>query len=140
MYKQVLEEAKYKGKTTYTNFKRVVWHEAFRKLLKTLAPTSQLGWTFRSPDGTLYRLFPFVHILSADYEEQYVHYPILTLLIVTDATHRCVMTLIRGIGGYQPCPVCHVYSTELTQIYISHTRRVALTAQKTVWDKTLNKG
>lgn len=50
------------------------------------------------------------------------------------------MSLIRGFGGHHPCPVCLVPADGLTHVHISHTRRVAQTAQKIVWNKRLNLG
>ena len=52
------------------DFKRVVWHAAFRILLKTIAEYSQIGCWNRCGDDILRFLFPGVIILSADYEEQ----------------------------------------------------------------------
>lgn len=64
------EVAEHSGKTTFTNFKRVIWHESFRKILESLSVISQIGFMVECGDGTRRRLYPFVHILSADYEEQ----------------------------------------------------------------------
>ncbi len=52
--------------------KRVVWHEAFLEILKTLEEYSKTGWFFTgSADGIPLWLFPVILLLSADYEEQY---------------------------------------------------------------------
>ena len=118
-----------------------MWHESFRVLLQTLAPVSQLGWMFQVPHGPKYWLFPFVHILSADYEEQYVYSPlVLWSKNISYILRRCVMSLIRGLGGHHPCPVCLVPASDLTRVDISYTRRVAQTAQNIVWNKHLNAG
>jgi len=63
-----------KGKLKSVNFKRVVWHKCFRKLLKSLRHHSRTGCSVVCGDGTERLLFPFILILSADYEEQYVSY------------------------------------------------------------------
>jgi hypothetical protein len=54
------------------DYKRIVWHEAFKKLLETIVEYSIVGcWTACGDDITR-QLFPAVIILSSDYEEQYV--------------------------------------------------------------------
>jgi hypothetical protein len=51
--------------------KRVVWHEAFLEILKTLEQYAKTGWYFTGcADGIPRWLFPVVLLLSADYEEQ----------------------------------------------------------------------
>jgi len=59
-----------KKKPGYVNFKRVIWHESFRKLLKSLKNPSNVGYMVKCGDGVSRHLFPFICILSADYEEQ----------------------------------------------------------------------
>ena len=59
-----------KGKKGYVDFKRVVWHEAFKKLLETLPDHSQVGCWTECGDKITWQLFPGVIILSSDYEEQ----------------------------------------------------------------------
>ncbi|KAH7917227.1 hypothetical protein BV22DRAFT_974760, partial [Leucogyrophana mollusca] len=86
----VPEDAIEDGKLTYTNFKRVVWHEAFHKLLESIIPLSKTGFPHTCYDDVVRWLFPLILILSADYEEQ------------------CVMALIRGLHGKCPCPICLV--------------------------------
>jgi hypothetical protein len=68
----VAEDEAEKGKKEFVDFKRVVWHESFRKLLETIAPYSKTGCWIKCGDGKTRRLFPFILILSADYEEQCV--------------------------------------------------------------------
>lgn len=85
----VPENAAEEGKTGFTNFKRVVWHEAFRKFLETFAKYSKTGFTYDF-DGLMRKLFPFILILVADYEEQ------------------CIMTLLRGVNSKCCCVVCKV--------------------------------
>ncbi|SJL09055.1 uncharacterized protein ARMOST_12431 [Armillaria ostoyae] len=67
----VEEEEDNKGKPLWINFKRVVWHEAFRKILGSIAQYSRSGYAFKLPNSEkVIILYPFILILSADYEEQ----------------------------------------------------------------------
>ncbi|KIK17106.1 hypothetical protein PISMIDRAFT_112092, partial [Pisolithus microcarpus 441] len=53
----VPELAKEERKTGYVNFKRVIWHEAFLKLLEKVAELSKVGYLHESYDGVLRWLF-----------------------------------------------------------------------------------
>ncbi|KAF8215222.1 hypothetical protein K438DRAFT_1562013, partial [Mycena galopus ATCC 62051] len=53
----------------YINFKQVVWHKAFFKLLESIAAHSKTGIWTKCRDGIERQLFPLVLILVADYEE-----------------------------------------------------------------------
>ncbi|KAF8956317.1 hypothetical protein BDZ97DRAFT_1907242 [Flammula alnicola] len=86
----VPEDEAEKGKKDYVDFKRIVWHKSFFKLLETIAPHSVTGCWVKCGDNVDRHLFPIVLIFSADYEEQ------------------CVMGLNRGFMGLEPCPICHV--------------------------------
>ncbi|KAI0073150.1 hypothetical protein K474DRAFT_1710969 [Panus rudis PR-1116 ss-1] len=80
----VPEDPSEKQKTGFANFKRVVWHESFLRMLQTIAPLSKVGYVYENTQlNLLLRLFPVVIILSSDYEEQ-------------------------GFKGLRPCPVCLV--------------------------------
>ncbi|KAG1738319.1 uncharacterized protein EDB91DRAFT_1237726 [Suillus paluster] len=72
------------GNLKFADFKVAVWQESFKLILK-----------FECWDKLQRLFFPFVLILSADYEEQ------------------CVMSLIRGVMGKFPCPICLVPQDEL---------------------------
>ncbi|KAK0479440.1 hypothetical protein EDD18DRAFT_1113786 [Armillaria luteobubalina] len=75
----VEEDPKHKGKPSWINFKRVVWHESFCKILESVAEYSYTGYAFTLPQsGETIVIYPFILILSADYEE------------------HCMMTLICG--------------------------------------------
>jgi hypothetical protein len=52
------------------NFKNAVYHEAFRQFLKDIARYSKVGCEVLCGDNVSRLLFPFIHIISADYEEQ----------------------------------------------------------------------
>jgi len=67
------EDAAESGKLEFVNLKRVVWHESFAELFKTLEQYAKTGWFFTgSADGIPRWLFPIILLLSSDYEEQYV--------------------------------------------------------------------
>ncbi|KAK0494264.1 hypothetical protein EDD18DRAFT_1077607 [Armillaria luteobubalina] len=81
----IKEEAKHKDKPYYADFKRDIWHKAFKFILSPIKGKSKLGAWVQVAGGMettpchLY-LFPTIMILSADYEEQYVcHYTLVML-------------------------------------------------------------
>lgn len=55
------------------NFKRVIWHKSFDKILERFRQLDEFGQMFDCGDGVRRWLFPVILLLSADYEEQYVH-------------------------------------------------------------------
>ena len=77
---QVEEEAGKEGTTSFADFKCTVWHESFKKLLETIKYHSKIGFMIVCSDRVERCLFPFIVILSADYEEQYVRFPLITKL------------------------------------------------------------
>ncbi|KAI6139684.1 hypothetical protein BKA82DRAFT_4332162 [Pisolithus tinctorius] len=101
----VPELASEERKTGYVNFKRVVWHEAFYKLLEKVAELSKVGYLHECYDNIRRWLFPVILILSADYEE------------------LCVMTLIRGTKCKFPCPFCLVPLEELWDLSKTYEMR-----------------
>ncbi|KAI6144582.1 hypothetical protein BKA82DRAFT_4330868 [Pisolithus tinctorius] len=106
----VPKSAKEEGKTSYTNYKRVIWHEAFLCIIDRLTELSKLGYKYECYDKITRWLFPLILILSTDYEEQ------------------CMMSLIRGTKSKRPCPVCLVPLEDLSQLAKSfpmHTIRQA---------------
>ncbi|KAH9993320.1 hypothetical protein BJV74DRAFT_771000, partial [Russula compacta] len=68
----VTEDPKESGKPRFVNFKRVVWHTSFKKVIQSITMHSKSGCWLECGDGIQRRLFPVVLMLSADYEEQYV--------------------------------------------------------------------
>jgi hypothetical protein len=68
---EIEEDAAESKKSGYVSFKRVVWHESFRKLLASIHEKSKSGYWVPCADGEARRIFPIILILSADYEEQY---------------------------------------------------------------------
>ncbi|KDR65150.1 hypothetical protein GALMADRAFT_148940 [Galerina marginata CBS 339.88] len=101
------EEEEERGDPQYVNFKRVVWHESFRKLLESIKEFSKTGYNVYCGDGIFRHLFPLILFLSADYEE------------------ACVMVLIRGFKGLCPCPVCLVPKNELHNLRKKWPKRSA---------------
>ncbi|KAH9910296.1 uncharacterized protein BXZ73DRAFT_58728, partial [Epithele typhae] len=82
------------GRLGFTALKRIVWHKSFHILLETFIKHAKLGYPVECGDGLLRVLWAIILILTADYEEQ------------------CVMSLIRGVKGACPCPICLVPSKE----------------------------
>ncbi|KAK0477147.1 hypothetical protein IW261DRAFT_1421348 [Armillaria novae-zelandiae] len=86
----VKEEPQHTGKSYYTDFKRAVWHKAFKFILSPIKDKSKFGaWVQVAGAAELY-LFPTIMILSADYKEQ------------------CMMALTHGCNAYFPCNICMV--------------------------------
>ncbi|KAI0035349.1 hypothetical protein K488DRAFT_43506 [Vararia minispora EC-137] len=114
-----------KKKPGFVNFKRVVWHESFLVVIKTIAQHSKTGFLVICGDDVRRQFFPTILILSADYEEQEV------------------MSLIRGFGGKRPCPVCLVPAEELSNLLVRHearTREQSLTLIQHARNADLNIG
>ncbi|KAG1884708.1 hypothetical protein F4604DRAFT_1676803 [Suillus subluteus] len=112
------------GKQKFANFKAAVWHESFKMMLKCLRLKRKHGGWIECWDKLQFRLFPIMPILSADYEEQCIQ----PSNILTD-TPTCVMSLIRGVMGKFPCPICLVPRDELfdlLKIWPLHTRHGAV--------------
>ena len=66
---QVAEDAQESRKTRFVNMKNVVWHKCFEKLLHRLEQYSETGYHTVCGDDIERWLFPFILILSSDYEE-----------------------------------------------------------------------
>ncbi|KAK0505522.1 hypothetical protein EDD18DRAFT_1098869 [Armillaria luteobubalina] len=95
----VEDDPKHKGKPSWVNFKQIVWHESFRKIIESIEDYSYAGYAFKLPhSGHVIVIYPFILILCADYEE------------------HCMMTLIHGINSAYPCPVCLVPNAKLQDI------------------------
>ncbi|KAG1756155.1 hypothetical protein EDD22DRAFT_981579 [Suillus occidentalis] len=103
----VKEDPKHSKKKSFVNFKNAVWHESFLKLLEAVIVHSKSGYWFECWDRIQRLLWPLILILSADYEEQ------------------CVMSLIRGLKGKFPCPVCLVPQDEQSVLSDAHPLRTS---------------
>ncbi|KAG0702765.1 hypothetical protein DFH29DRAFT_982269 [Suillus ampliporus] len=102
----VKEDKNHSGKPTFVNFKNVVWHASFLKILACLVSLLNFGSAIKYWDDVIHILYPIVLTLFADYEEQ------------------VVMALIRGLIGKFPCPICLVPRNELSNtliVYPLHT-------------------
>jgi hypothetical protein len=77
---QVEEMAKEKKKKKFIDFKRVVWHKSFLRILQSIQHLSRTGYYYECFDKIIRLLFPLIFILSADYEEQCVSPINLSLL------------------------------------------------------------
>ncbi|KAI6004888.1 hypothetical protein EDD15DRAFT_2137659, partial [Pisolithus albus] len=53
----------------YVNFKHVIWHKAFYKLLEKVAELPKVGYLHECYNNILQWLFPVIVILSANYED-----------------------------------------------------------------------
>ncbi|KAJ7460514.1 hypothetical protein B0H11DRAFT_2286132 [Mycena galericulata] len=112
----VKDDTQENSKPAFSNFKNIVWHTAFYKLLKSLAHAAKVGdWT-KCGDGILRWLWPAILILAADYEE------------------ACVMALIRGLQGLYPCPICFVPWNEQSDLSIEHPKRTAKGSEEILED------
>ncbi|KAJ7215097.1 hypothetical protein B0H12DRAFT_1205697 [Mycena haematopus] len=110
----VKEDANENNKPAFANFKNVVWHAAFWKLLESLAHHAKAGsWTVCG-DEILRWLFPIILILAADYEE------------------ACVMALIRGLQALYPCPMCFVPWNEQSDLSTQHLQRTGKDSKETL--------
>ncbi|KAI0257967.1 hypothetical protein BC834DRAFT_837424, partial [Gloeopeniophorella convolvens] len=101
-------------KAEYANFKCVVWHESFYILLEILAGHAEKGCWLQCGDEIARQFFPGILILSADYEEQ------------------CVMSLIRGVRGKRPCPICLIKDKDLADLTLKPNLRTVELSTKTV--------
>ncbi|PSR71516.1 hypothetical protein PHLCEN_2v12599 [Hermanssonia centrifuga] len=118
----IIEEELQNTKTpSFINWKHVVWHKLFAKVLKLLEQLAKTGWRTKCGDGILRWLFPLLLILSADYEEQ------------------CFMALIRGLGGLCPCPVCLVPKEKLKFVVEKWPLRVSKQGYDIMTNKLLSK-
>lgn len=100
------------GKQKFANFKAAVWHESFKQILKCLRSKRKHGGWVECWDKLQCLLFPIIPILSADYEEQCVQSRV-SCIVLLRCVRRCVMSLIRGVMGKFPCPICLVPHDEL---------------------------
>jgi hypothetical protein len=67
---QIDDDPKNKGLPNWVNFKRVIWHASFYKLLESIEHLSKVGYWVECGDGVKPHIFPLILILAADYEEQ----------------------------------------------------------------------
>ncbi|KAK7030283.1 hypothetical protein VNI00_014300 [Paramarasmius palmivorus] len=92
----VEEESKNSRKTSFVDFKAVVWHQSAIKMFESIQLYCEVGCVVDCGDGICRLLYPILLALSADYEEQ------------------CAMCLIRGLRALHPCPKCMVGKDQLS--------------------------
>ena len=64
------EDKNESGKKPFADFKRAVWHQAFKILLEFIFQHSKTGCSVFCGDEIERLIVPLILILSADYEEQ----------------------------------------------------------------------
>ena len=67
---QVDDAAEDKNRPSWVNFKQVIWHDSFYKLVKSIEAYSKTGCWVKCGDGIERHIYPLILILTADYEEQ----------------------------------------------------------------------
>lgn len=67
---QVHTPEKEKESTWYKTFKREVYHTVLSHLFESVWAISHVGEAITCADGVVRRVYPGVHMLSMDYEEQ----------------------------------------------------------------------
>ncbi|KAF8066566.1 hypothetical protein FPV67DRAFT_1196119 [Lyophyllum atratum] len=95
------------NKKGFVNFKNAVWHESFLAFLRKIAAYSHTGCYVNGGDDIERWLWPLILLLCADYEEM------------------SVMSLIRGLKGHFPCPICLVpnaLQSDLSQTFMLRTQ------------------
>ncbi|KAJ7262834.1 hypothetical protein C8J57DRAFT_1436351 [Mycena rebaudengoi] len=108
----VKEDTKENNKPAFANFKNVVWHSAFFKLLESLVDPAKVGHWTQCGDKIPRWLWPIILILASDYEE------------------ACVMALIRGLQCLYPCPICFVPWNEQSDLATTHQVRTGLESKQ----------
>ncbi|KZP13413.1 hypothetical protein FIBSPDRAFT_913092 [Athelia psychrophila] len=96
-----------RGKKNWVLHRNIVWHETFRKILKMIRKYSKIGFSHSCANAIVRWLWPFILILSADYEEQ------------------CVMDPIRGLKCNFPCPKCEVPKANLLDYKTKYMARTS---------------
>lgn len=64
------EDASKEGYLSFVDFKRIVWHESFEKLLDSISKHSKTWFAVDCGYGIEWVLYPFIIIFSPEYEEQ----------------------------------------------------------------------
>jgi Plavaka transposase len=110
-----------------------VWHKAFYEIVESIEKHTELGFSLYCGDGVRRKLYPYILIVSADYEEQYVVVSPCQLIFISFA-NRCTIALIRGINSKFPCPICLVPGDQLTNLTDKFTLRTT-ESMKNVYDE-----
>ena len=54
----------------FVEFKQIVWHESFWKVIESIAKYARTGYPHTCGDNIARILLPLIFLLSSDYEEQ----------------------------------------------------------------------
>ncbi|KAG6896264.1 hypothetical protein C0992_009421 [Termitomyces sp. T32_za158] len=109
----VHEDTSETGKKGFVNFKNTVWHEGFRIFLERISKLSETGeWRSSKVDNILRWIWPIILMLSSDYEEM------------------SVMSLIRGLRGKYPCPICLVPQEQMWDLSVEFPLRTQSSTEK----------
>jgi hypothetical protein len=79
---QIIAPKSEKHSPHFKNFKRTVYHGCFAQIIAGIRTASLIGEAMRCGDGVNRVIRPGVYILSADYEEQFVHVHLLHMCIL----------------------------------------------------------
>ncbi|KAK0209572.1 hypothetical protein IW262DRAFT_1468837 [Armillaria fumosa] len=113
----IKEDAKYRKKVYYVDFKRRVWHAAFKYILEPLFVPSKIGgWVHLSLANTDIQMFPRLPIKSCDYDE------------------ANFVVLIWGANGLKPCIICLVPKLEQYNLDIRYELRTKQQTQEVLTD------
>jgi len=113
--------------------KREIWHRAVERIIQSMIPYSEVGYSLMCGDGVYQHVYPHISVLSADYEEMLVHSTIFGISIVLIRFDRCMMALTHGVNAKAPCPVCLVPDDELSMLSETYTLRTTESMQE-VWN------
>lgn len=64
------EDAQESGTKHFIRLKRDIWHRAVYEIVKSIEMIAKTGYSMICGDGIERRVFPWISMLSADYEEQ----------------------------------------------------------------------
>ncbi|ESK82060.1 hypothetical protein Moror_13415 [Moniliophthora roreri MCA 2997] len=92
------QESKHSGKTSFVDFKVIVWHQSAIKMFESIRIYCKVECILDCSDRICRLLYPILLALSADYEEQ------------------CAMCLIHGLSALHLCPKCMVGKEKLLQL------------------------
>ncbi|KAK0209734.1 hypothetical protein IW262DRAFT_1302020 [Armillaria fumosa] len=113
----IKEDAKYRKRVYYVDFKHRVWHAAFKYILEPLFVPSKIGgWVHLSLVNTDIQMFPRLPIKSCDYDE------------------ANFIVLIRGANGLKPCVICLVPKLEQYNLDIRYELRTKQQTQEVLTD------
>ncbi|KAL1673601.1 hypothetical protein EV122DRAFT_222273, partial [Schizophyllum commune] len=108
------ETSERKNKTSFVNYKGIIWHDSMYKFLQDIIDQPPEGIPIKCSDDVIRFFVLFILILVADYEEQ------------------SMMALTRGGRGNFPCPQCLVPQDQQADLSTKHKQRDVLQMVNTV--------